>query len=216
LRLIDKFRPLKKLFTLLSYISGLLPFTCFINTCAHAQVQVDTAFLMQQKEYHELDEAMKQPDSVYILNLSREKLTSFPEEIFQLKNLRILDISHNKIKEIPASIGTLVHLNGLDISNNKISSIPSSIGNMHDLISLKLNRNIIDSIPPEIGNLKNLEVLELWDNEIHFIPDEIKGLYNLKVLELRGILFNEEEQQRIKGLLPEANVYLSPSCNCKY
>ena len=203
----------------MSSFRKILLFTCLLLHCAlktEAQVVVDTIFLMQQKVYHDLDEALDQPDSVYILNLSREKLTEVPSSIFTLKNLRILDLSHNRIKKIPEGLTAMNLLNGLDLSNNKITVLPGSIGNMHDLISLQLNRNLIDSIPPEIGNLKNLEVLELWDNEINYVPDEIKGLFNLKVLELRGILFNEEEQLRIKNLLPEADVYLSPSCNCKY
>jgi Leucine-rich repeat (LRR) protein len=197
-------------------LSGIFLVVLFTARQSNAQLVVDTAFLMQQRVFHNLNEALSQPDSVYILDLSRDKLTRFPEEVFKLKNLRILDLSHNRIKELPSSLAPLIHLNGLDLSNNKIRVLPPSIGDLQDLVSLQLNRNVIDTIPAEIGKLKNLEVLELWDNEIHYVPEEMKGLYSLKVLELRGILFNEEEQQRIKSLLPEANIYLSPSCNCKY
>ncbi|MBK8848006.1 MAG: leucine-rich repeat domain-containing protein [Bacteroidetes bacterium] len=66
-----------------------------------------------------------------------------------------------------------------------------------------------------LTQIKELEEIYLWDNEISIIPAEIKNLYNLKVLELRGILFDEKEQQRVKSLLPECKVYFSPSCNCK-
>jgi Leucine-rich repeat (LRR) protein len=197
-------------------LTGLVMLFTFSSAGLQAQVVVDTVFLMQQKVYHNLDEALEQPDSVYILNLSREKLTAFPQEVFRFKNLRILDLSRNRIEELPADLSALSHLNGLDLSNNKIRRIPPAIADLQDLVSLQMNRNVIDSLPPEIGKLTNLEVLELWDNEINYIPEEIKGLYNLKVLELRGILFNEQEQIRIKSLLPEANVFLSPSCNCKY
>ena len=182
---------------------------------SYGQAEVDTVFLMQQKVYHNLKEALAEPDSVYILDLSRTKLKQFPPEIFQLKRLRILDLSHNKISEIPEEIGDMILLNGLNMSNNKIRRIPPSITKITDLISLQLNRNVIDSLPIEMGNLKNLEVLELWDNELGFIPDEVKGMNSLRIFELRGILFNEEDQQRIRSLLPDAKVYFSPSCNCK-
>jgi Leucine-rich repeat (LRR) protein len=201
-----------------SYLLKCITIACLLFLSGNrvlAQAQVDSVFLMQQRVFHNLTDALSEPDSVYILDLSRKKITEFPTEVFRFKNLRILDLSRNKIAEIPASLTELSYLNGLDLSNNKITKLPASIGDLHNLISLRLNRNVIDSIPPEIASLKNLEVLELWDNEINYIPEEIKGLYNLKVLELRGILFSEEEQLRIKGLLPEANVYLSPSCNCR-
>ena len=196
------------------FLAAFLLFALLTKKC-YCQAEVDTAFLMQQKIYHNLKEALAESDSVYILDLSRTKLKEFPPEIFQLKKLRILDLSRNRISEIPEDIGNLILLNGLNMSNNKIRRIPPSITKITDLISLQLNRNVIDSLPPEMGNLKNLEVLELWDNELGYIPDEIKGMNSLRILELRGILFNEEDQQRIRGLLPEAKVYFSPSCNCK-
>jgi hypothetical protein len=55
----------------------------------------------------------------------------------------------------------------------------------------------------------------MWDNEVSEIPDEIGSLSKLKVFELRGILFTEEEQTRVKNLLSNTQVLFSPSCNCK-
>lgn len=181
-----------------------------------AQAEVDTAFLMQQKVYHELNDAIAAGDSVYILDLSHQKLKVFPPEIFKLKNVRILDLSHNRITLLPEEIANLSKLNSLDLSNNKISKFPLSLCKLSELITLQLNRNVIDSLPKEIGNLKSLETLGLWDNELNYIPDEAKGMNSLKVLELRGILFNAEDQNRIRQLFPDTKVYLSPSCNCKY
>jgi len=174
-------------------------------------VVVDTA-----KVFLSLEEALQQPGQVYKLTLSKQKLQAFPKEIFQLTNLRELDLTRNKIKDVPKEIVQLQHLEKLNLSSNKLENFPEEFCSLTLLTFLSLNRNLIEKIPPCISNLQNLQTLELWDNELSEIPDEIGMLNKLQVLELRGILFSEEEQLRVKGLLPKAQVYFSPSCNCKY
>ena len=180
-----------------------------------AQIVLDSVSLLNQRVYKNLTVALQNPDSVFILDLSKKKLKEFPADIFKLKNLQVLNLSRNEIKELPAEISTLANLQKLNLSNNDLKSLPASMGDLSNLTFLGLNRNVIESLPPEMGKLKNLEVLEMWDNELSEIPDELKGMYNLREWELRGILFTDEEQNRIRSLLPDARIYLSPSCNCK-
>jgi Leucine-rich repeat (LRR) protein len=170
----------------------------------------DTAYI-----YRSLSAALENPEKVYRLNLSKDRLKVFPADIFKLKNLRDLDMSRNKIDSVPPAIGALSNLQRLNLSNNKIVQLPDEIGKLTSLTYLGLNRNVLVSLPASIGNLENLEVLELWDNELDTIPEEITKCRKLKVLELRGILFSDEEHARLDTLLPDAKVYLSPSCNCK-
>ena len=182
-----------------------------INAQEKELIYDDTTFI-----YRSIAEASANPDKVFRLNLSKSRLDSFPLEILLFKNLTELNLSKNKIAEIPAGIGELIHLKRLNLANNKLVHLPAEIGQLKDLVYLELNRNVIEDLPPTIGQLINLEVLELWDNELNDIPDEISELINLKVLELRGILFTEEEQQRIDSLVVKsARVYMSPACNCK-
>lgn len=167
------------------------------------------------KVYRSFGEGLQNPDSVLILDLSKQKRKVIPEEIRQFKNLRYLRLSRNDIRELPVWIGELQELRRLDLSNNRLRSIPAEIGLLKHLVYLGLNRNLIESLPPEIGNLSALEELELWDNEVDRIPDEVKHLHQLKVFDLRGILFSADEQRRVQSLLPEAEVLFSPPCNCK-
>jgi Leucine-rich repeat (LRR) protein len=176
-----------------------------------AQVINDTAYV-----YHSISAATQNPEKVFKLNLSKRKLKTFPQEIFQFRNLRELDLSRNKFDSIPKELGSLKNLVRLNLSNNKLESVPDEIGNLTQLVYLGLNRNKIVELPTTIGILENLEVLELWDNELSKIPDEVANLKKLKVLELRGILFSDDEAARINSLLPDAKVLMSPSCNCKY
>lgn len=171
----------------------------------------DTAYI-----YRSLSAALANPERVYRLNLSHHRLKNFPADILKLTNLRDLDLSKNKLDSIPNEIGTLTNLERLNLSNNNLVQLPDEIGNLSSLTYLGLNRNVIESLPVTIGNLEKLEVLELWDNELTTVPDAIMKCKNLKVLELRGILFYDEEHERLDTLLPDVKVYLSPGCNCKY
>lgn len=187
----------------------------FVSQSLFAQTLLDSVSLLQQHVYKSLGTALQNPDSVFILDLSKKKLKEVPHDIFQLKNLQVLNLSRNNIKELPAEISSLSNLQRLNLSNNRLKQLPAGIGDLSNLVFLGLNRNLIEALPPEMGKLKNLEVLEMWDNELSIVPDELKGMYSLREWELRGILFTEEEQHRIKSLLPDAKVYFSPSCNCK-
>jgi len=166
--------------------------------------------------YKSLGVALQNPDQVYRLNLSKHKLKSIPEDVFKLTHLRELNLSHNDIKTIPVEISGLTELRRLNLANNELDSLPDEIGSLHNLVYLGLNRNEIVELPAAIGNLENLEVLELWDNELSVIPDELSKLKKIQTIELRGILFSDEEQARIHSLVPNATVYFSPSCQCKY
>ncbi|HNR19577.1 MAG TPA: leucine-rich repeat domain-containing protein [Bacteroidia bacterium] len=190
-------------------------FFLFPFSFCSAQELWDDDSLKNQKVFTSISEALQNPDSVFRLDLSKQKLTEIPAQVFQLKNLRELKANKNKISVISEAISTLTLLQSLSLENNKLKAIPPQIGELKNLKYLILNRNLIETIPPEIGKLFNLEDLELWDNEISVIADDIRFCSSLKVLELRGILFSDEQQRHIHDILPYTKVYFSPSCNCK-
>ncbi|HMU77228.1 MAG: leucine-rich repeat domain-containing protein [Bacteroidetes bacterium] len=183
---------------------------------AHAQELWDDAEIDTLPVFRSLNAAMQNPDSVFRLDLSKQKLKEIPPQVFELTQLRELNVSRNHLTELPEQIYKLNNLQRLYANNNKLTALPQRIGTLKNLQTLTLDRNRIEVLPPEMGMLHNLEVLSLWDNELSEIPDEIKSLSSvLKKLELRGILFNEEQQKRIHDLLPYTTIYFSPACNCK-
>lgn len=180
-----------------------------------SQSPPDSAWLAEKRTFRNLSDALLQPDSVFKLDLSRQKRKAVPEEIRRLKALRILRLKGNNLRELPDWIGELKNLQELDVSNNRLTALPPGIGELDSLRFLGLNRNLIETLPREIGNLKALEVLEMWDNEVQVLPEEIRLLSSLRIFELRGILFSREEQEQIQNLLPDTQIYFSPHCNCK-
>lgn len=170
---------------------------------------------VKYRVYRSFGEGLQFPDSVFVLDLSRQKRKEIPEQVRNFVNLRELILSKNNIRELPDWIGEMRSLRRLDVSNNNLTALPATIGKLDSLVYLLLNRNRIEALPAEIGDMSSLEEIELWDNELSIVPDEIRNLRRLKMLELRGILFSPDEQDRIRKLLPETDVLFSPPCNCK-
>lgn len=168
----------------------------------------------QYKVFNSLEEALKQPDSVFRLNLSKKRLKKFPEEICRFYNLKELVLRRNKIAEIPSCIGLLKNLVSLDMGKNKLIYLPKTIGSLKKLKYFDLSQNYINQLPPEIGDLEMLEEFQLWQNEIIILPFEISKLCNLRFLDMRLIYMNDRRKDAIVKLLPHTEIYFSHSCNC--
>jgi len=185
------------------------------TSLAPAMAQLlDSAQLSKVKVHYSLEEALKDPDSVYILVLRRAKLTEFPKEIFKFKNLQELDLSKNKLQVIPGAIGTLLNLTDLNLSRNRLGTLPPGIGNLKNLKQLIIYQNEIASLPPEIGGLESLTYLDMWGNELEAMPVEIGNLKNLVELDMRVIEISDIHQKEIHDLLPHTKIHFSNSCDC--
>jgi len=187
-------------------------FSFFIFHFSFSQVDVpDSNFI-----YTNLEQALKEPDKVYHLDLSKKKLQDFPMEVLKFTNLRSLKLYKNKIDSIPNEISQLKNLRELNVGLNDLTKFNVNICQLTNLEKLVLNQNEIEEIPAEIKNLKKLVHLDMWDNNLFIIPDEIGELKEtLKVFDLQNIQFETEEQKRINKLLPKTKVTMPPSCNCK-
>ncbi|MFI5204400.1 MAG: leucine-rich repeat domain-containing protein [Flavobacteriales bacterium] len=189
-----------------------------ILTTTYASSAQETDSLTQTPDslhtYTSIAEALKHPDLVFYLDLSKQKLKEFPAEIFTFKNLVSLDLSRNKIAVIPAEITSLKNLEELNLSRNKIKEMPAALFDLKHLKKLILNQNLIESIPSEIRKLEQLEYLDMWSNELAYFPNEMSQLKKLKEFDLRNIQINQTEQQRLSKLLPETKIHFSQSCNC--
>lgn len=160
-------------------------------------------------EYTNLDEALKNPNQVYRLNLGNQKINIADSVWQQFTNLEYLSLKNDHLKQIPKGIGLLKNLKTLDLSGNDFKILPASFMGLKNLQELylndeknfKLNRNIerlgklpsLKSLHLENDNLKilprnfyrlgRLESLFLNNNSFNKVPIEIKGLRNLKYLD---------------------------------
>lgn len=176
--------------------------------------QVDSSALSTMSEFTSLEEALKNPDNVYKLNLKKQKLKEIPAEVYQFPYLQALDLSKNKIKFIPKDISNLKLLQELDLSKNQVETLPEEIGQLKNLRILRMGQNELIELPSEIGQLKELRFLDLWSNNLRGLPEEISQLKKLRKIDLRVIQFNEMKQKYIQELVPWAKIHFSNSCNC--
>ncbi|ORX86113.1 L domain-like protein [Anaeromyces robustus] len=95
------------------------------------------------------------------LKVNSVRLTSFPEEIFQLKNLEIFFSGINSIPEQISQLSQLKELLVIIV----LSSLPSSITKLNDLDILEVDSNNLRSISEEILKLPHLKLLSVSSNK---------------------------------------------------
>lgn len=172
--------------------------------------QLDTA-----KVYHSIESALRNPKSVYRIDLSKQKLKAFPEELIQFPNLNEVVLDKNKIDSIPPVIGKLKYLQVLSMQSNKIDTLRKEVFWLQHLKKLDLGDNLISYIPADLEKLQKLEVLCLWDNPIQVYPAVLGDLPNLKILDLLNNQMGRNTQERVQNMLPNCRIIMSPPCNCE-
>ncbi|KYN34470.1 Leucine-rich repeat-containing protein 58 [Trachymyrmex septentrionalis] len=119
------------------------------------------------------------------LNLSGNRLTEFPNQIFDLPGLKYLYLGGNRISEITKDIWKLQGLRVLSMGNNRLTEVPCTLGQLKTLQALILCDNMLESLPSSIANLTNLKTLSLHKNRLRTLPTEIITLKCLTELSLR-------------------------------
>jgi hypothetical protein len=135
-----------------------------------------------------------------------ENLTAFPEEIFDLsETLEILDLSNNALSSLPEDLSRLTKLKIAFFSNNRFTEVPSfkgcknlyMVGFKSNLIDtfgedvlppsiswLILTDNRLTNLPRSIGKLTRLQKCALAGNRLEKLPDEMASCRNLELLRL--------------------------------
>lgn len=175
-----------------------------------------SSFLFGQRDriFTSLDDALSVPaDSVYQLDLSKQKLTDIPQEVKQFKNLQNLNLSKNKITTIENDF-IFTDLRILDLSKNKFNHFPEVICQNTSIRNLFMGKNDMPEIPECIGNMQNLIVLDIWFNPIDDLPQSMTQLRNLRSLDLSGLNFTKEFQKKWTELLPWVKIEFESACDC--
>ncbi|KAL5842058.1 hypothetical protein ACOSQ3_012661 [Xanthoceras sorbifolium] len=126
------------------------------------------------------------------LDLSNNKITTLPSDLWSLGSLKTLNLSSNQISgPLPSNIGNFGMLEAFDLSNNNFSGeIPAAISSLVSLRVLKLERNMFQwSIPTEIVDCQSLVSVDLSMNSLNgSLPDGFFGAAfpKLRSLNLAG------------------------------
>jgi Leucine-rich repeat (LRR) protein len=164
--------------------------------------------------YTSLEEAQVNPDKVYRLHMTKAKLRSFPIEILKFPHLIDLNLEKNKIDSIPSQIKSLQMLEKINFAHNNISNLPETIWSLPKLKSLNAADNLLGQLTTAVENSPQLEELILYDNPLEEYPYELSTMTELKVLDLLHNNISYATQDRLREMLPDCQVIMSPPCNC--
>lgn len=195
----------------------------------NAQVIPDSSMI--KKEYSSLEEALKEPDKVYRLNLSNQNLKLPADSVWaKFQNLEYLSLKNNHLKNVPIGLSYLNKLKVLDLSSNDFKLLPQSLSKLENMEEIYLNdeKNIeleksllvlkdlpnlrilhlekdnLKSIPESLLYFNNLEQLYLNNNRFKKLPTEVQGLKNLKFMDLHGNKFRLDRQNiHLNGFGPK-------------
>lgn len=122
------------------------------------------------------------------LNLSRNKIIEFSQEICNLENLQTLYMNHNNVRSIPEGIFPhLRNLKYLKLSTNRLARLPSDINQCASLTYLDLSKNCLQNIEPLVG-LPKLRELLVEKNQLTELPSQLfqKGSCELTKFKAMG------------------------------
>jgi tRNA A-37 threonylcarbamoyl transferase component Bud32 len=128
-------------------------------------------------------EILSLADSLEILDLSNNQLSTMPLEIKQLTKLKIIFASNNLFETLPASLGACQSLEMVGFKANQIKEVPEASLPLQ-LRWLILTDNQIAQLPESLGDCIRLEKLALAGNQLTRLPKSTDQLQNLAFLRI--------------------------------
>ena len=120
-------------------------------------------------------------ETLEVLDLSDNKLSELPEDIYKLKHLRIIFFARNNFKEFPSALAKCPSLNMIGFKSNQIKTVPEYA--FPPLLNwLILTDNKIEKLPKSIGDSVLLQKCALAGNLIEELPIEMKACLNLELI----------------------------------
>jgi hypothetical protein len=129
-------------------------------------------------------------DTLEILDLTDNALSSLPDDLPRLHKLRILFCSSNRFTELPAMLGRMPALTMVGFKANRIDTVPASALPPH-LRWLVLTDNCIAHLPSELGRRPALQKLMLAGNRLASLPIEMAQLQQLELLRISANAFEQ-------------------------
>jgi hypothetical protein len=122
-------------------------------------------------------------DSLEILDLSGNQLSTLPEDLPRLHKLRIIFCSDNLFTELPEVLGQCSQLSMIGFKANRIAHVsPKALPPL--LRWLILTDNMLTELPAEIGQCVHMQKLMLAGNQLHRLPSELTNCTRLELLRI--------------------------------
>lgn len=143
-------------------------------------------------------EVLDLADTLEVLDLSGNALTTLPDGLARLSWLHTLFASSNRFERLPPVLGDLPLLDTLGFKANRIAEVTAA-SLAPSLRWLILTDNRIAAMPDTLTDCAGMQKLMLAGNRLTRLPDGIGGLQRLELLRLSANRF-----ERIDDALPHA------------
>ena len=127
-------------------------------------------------------------DTLEILNLSGNALSSLPDDLPRLSKLRVLFCSENRFTHLPEVLSSCAQLEMVGFKSNRIREVTAAALSP-GLRWLILTDNQIASLPDSIGNCVRLQKLMLAGNQLTELPQTMRGCVGLELLRISANRF---------------------------
>jgi hypothetical protein len=122
-------------------------------------------------------------DTLEILDLSGNALSTLPDDLPRLARLRVLFCSLNQFAVLPAVLGACTQLTMIGFKSNRICEVPAA-ALPPALRWLILTDNRITALPASIGRCTQLQKLMLAGNQLRALPDALAACTKLELLRI--------------------------------
>jgi hypothetical protein len=122
-------------------------------------------------------------ETLEILDLSGNALSSLPDDLHRLHRLRILFCSDNQFTVLPEILGQCSQLSMVGFKANRIRTVPAA-ALPTGLRWLILTDNAVAEMPPEIGHCIELQKCMLAGNQLTALPAEMANCTRLELLRI--------------------------------
>jgi hypothetical protein len=129
-------------------------------------------------------------DTLEVLDLSGNALSTLPDDLPRLGKLRILFVSNNLFTELPEVLGECPQLSMVGFRANRIREV-SGRALPSQLRWLILTDNEIETLPAEIGHCAHLQKLMLAGNRLRCLPEALADCSRLELLRLAANRLDE-------------------------
>ncbi|QIE28916.1 Leucine rich repeat protein (plasmid) [Caballeronia sp. SBC1] len=167
-------------------------------------------------------------DTLEVLDLSGNALSSLPDDLPRLTNLHTIFCSNNQFVELPEVLGRCTQLSmvgfkanrirkvsgaslppklrWLILTDNEVEALPPEIGNCTQLQKLMLAGNLLRTLPVELAECSRLELIRLSANQLTELPVWVASLPRLSWLACAGNPFNEQLEAKAMTDTPVADI----------
>ncbi len=127
-------------------------------------------------------------NSLEILNLSGNALSSLPDDLHRLHKLRVIFCSDNRFTRVPEVLGRCPSLEMVGFKANQISELPAA-ALPEKLRWLILTDNCLRELPAQLGACTHLQKLMLAGNQLERLPTELAACTLLELLRIAANRF---------------------------